>query len=90
MGIDGRRSLPTAAHGSALTSTLLLAGESAAGLRVSVERLRLEKFAKAVRRALPLPPQGRDVLIGIEAAKGLGEAAPGVIAYATDVKHVGF
>lgn len=70
--------------------TIDLAAESADSTRVRVEPLRLQKFAKAIKQRLPAIPSGQDLLIGIESVKGLGEAAPNVIAYATAVKHIGF
>lgn len=64
--------------------------ESAESTRVQVDRFRLDRFGKAFGRALPMPPEGRDVLVGFELVKGLGEVDPSVIAYAAEVQHVGF
>jgi hypothetical protein len=69
--------------------TLPLRAESADSTRTRIEPARLQRFAKAVGRSLPALATGQDMLIGIETVKGLGEAAPNVIAYATVVKHIG-
>ncbi|MFT3766469.1 MAG: hypothetical protein QM820_13290 [Minicystis sp.] len=69
---------------------VLLGGQHADSERVRVNDVRLRKFEKAFGRALPRVADGREILLGIETAQGLGEAAPSVIAYATEVRHVGF
>ncbi len=54
------------------------------GFRTRVETLRLREFAAITKRHLADPPEGRDVVIGVEAAQTLGESAPTVIAYTFD------
>jgi hypothetical protein len=53
---------------------------------VQVERFRVGHFASAFGPA-PMPRQGQDMLIGVEVARGLGEAAPSLIAYASGVPY---
>lgn len=55
-----------------------------------VDRFRLGKFTTTFGRTLPAVADGHDMLIGVESVKGLGDAAPSLIAYATQVRHVGF
>lgn len=72
-------------------STVNLAAEGGDSERWHVSQHRIRQFAKVIGRSLPELGEGRDLLLGIEAAKGLGEAASSVIAYATEVKqHRGF
>jgi hypothetical protein len=84
--------LPTSGWGNDpyAHSTLQVGPESAGSTRIQVDRARLDRFGKTVGRSLPAPPEGRDVLVGFELVKGLGEAEPSVIAYAAEVRHVGF
>jgi hypothetical protein len=63
-----------------------LAVEGADSATMRVERFRLEHFTSAFGPA-PALREGQDMLIGVEVAKGLGEAAPSVIAYAAGVPH---
>jgi hypothetical protein len=67
-----------------------LSADTAGSSRVQIERPKVLKFAATFGVALPAPAVGDDLLLGIEVVKGLGEAAPSAIAYATEVRHVGF
>jgi hypothetical protein len=69
---------------------VLLSADGADSTRVQIERPRLDRFVQAFGRVGTSLRPDQDLLLGVEAAKGLGEAAPSVIAYATGVPHTGF
>src|SRR5262249_19062674 len=61
-----------------------LAQGGGGGFRTRVERESLRKFGAAMGRPLPDPPDGKQAVIGVEAAQTLGESAPTLIAYTFD------
>ncbi len=63
--------------------------DGAGRARTQVQRFRLDRFTQTLGHAPIKLRDGQDMLIGVEVAKGLGEAAPTVIAYAAGVPHTG-
>jgi hypothetical protein len=64
-----------------------LGAGSSEGFRTRLEAAQLRRFGKATRRALADPPDGKEAVIGVEAAQTLGESAPTLIAYTFDERH---
>jgi hypothetical protein len=62
----------------------------AAGFAHRADAFQTGRFAEATGRPAPALAPGFDALVGIEAAQGLGEAEPTVIAYAAHVLHPRF
>jgi len=71
-------------------SAINLSGETAGSVRVQIDPLRLAKFAATFGGAPPALVDGQALLVGVEVAKGLGEASPSAIAYAAEVRRVSF
>jgi hypothetical protein len=83
---------PTDGWGSGLPYShhvVSLAVDGADIARLQVQRFRLDRFTQSLGHGPIKLRDGQDMLIGVEVAKGLGEAAPTVIAYATGVPHTG-
>jgi hypothetical protein len=57
---------------------------AAGGFTTRVDTFQLRKFAAFVKAPLADPPEGKQAVIGVEAAQTLGESAPTLIAYTFD------
>lgn len=93
-GAKGREDLhvilPSGGWGTEPYAHSVVALGQADSVRVRGDRFHLDKFGRSFAVPVPLPPVGYDMLIGVEAVRGLGESRPSVIGYASAVRHVGF